>query len=293
GGSFRIPEVMEASGYTLVAVGATNKTHLDDYAKAIGPKTAALLVVHTSNYRIVGFSARPSLEELSALAKKHGVPLLHDLGSGSILGPEELGLGDEPPVAASLQAGADLVCLSGDKLLGGPQAGIILGRADLVRACRTHPLARAFRVDKARVAALEATLELFLDRRTLDATHPVTSMLRATPEAVRRRAEALADALWAAAPQGVDVDVRPAVSEAGSGALPALPIPSFGVGVAAPWIGADALARALREAPTAVFAVIRDGRVTLDARTLSDDEAVEAARITAQVLKDAAPLAPS
>lgn len=284
GGSFRIPEVMEASGCALVAVGATNKTHLKDYARAIGPRTAALLVVHTSNYRVVGFSERPALSEIVALGRSAGLPTIHDLGSGSLLGPEALGLGDEPPVSASFAAGADLACLSGDKLLGGPQAGIVLGRKDLVRACREHPLARAFRVDKGRVAALEATLELFLDARTLDATHPVTAMLRAKPADLRPRAESLLRTLREAAGAGVVADVVDCASEAGSGALPALPIPSVGVAVVPPRGGPDAFAKALRAAPTPVFTVIRDGRVVLDVRTLTDAEAVEAGRVVAATL---------
>jgi L-seryl-tRNA(Ser) seleniumtransferase len=244
-----------------------------------------LLVVHTSNYRIVGFSERPTLDEIVALGRKHGLPTIHDLGSGSILGPEALGLGDEPPVSASLKSGADLVCLSGDKLLGGPQAGIILGRKDLVAKCREHPLARAMRIDKLRVAALEATLELFTDPKALDLVHPVTSMLRATPEALRPRAEALARAFKAAAPPDATVDVVACVSEAGSGALPALPIPSVGAAIAKKGVGADAMARALRDAPTAVFTVIRDDRVVLDVRTLTDAEAVEAGTIAGETLR--------
>jgi L-seryl-tRNA(Ser) seleniumtransferase len=284
GGSYRIPEVMEASGCTLTAVGATNKTHLKDYERAIRPTTGALLIVHTSNYRIVGFSERPALEEIVALGRSRGLPVVHDLGSGSLLGPEALGLGDEPPISASLAAGADLVCLSGDKLLGGPQAGIILGRADLVRACREHPLARAFRVDKARIAALEAVLELFLDPRSLDHTHPVTAMLRASPEALRPRAERLAARLRAAAPTAA-AEVVPCASEAGSGALPALPIPSTGVAVASPGRRPDELARALRAAPVALFTVIREDRVLLDVRTLTDAEADEAADVVAAELR--------
>jgi L-seryl-tRNA(Ser) seleniumtransferase len=289
GGSFRIPEVMEASGCALVSVGATNKTHLRDYEKAIGPKTGALLVVHTSNYKIVGFSEVPPLADIAKLGRAHGLPVVHDLGSGSILSPEALGVGDEPPVAASLAAGADLVCLSGDKLLGGPQAGILLGRQDLIRACREHPLARAFRIDKMRAAALEATLELFLDPKALDATHPVTSMLRAKPAALRPRAERLAARLRAAAPPGATVEVVEIASEAGSGALPALAIPSSGAAAGAPWCGADALARALRERPTPLFTVIREGRVTLDVRTLTDAEADEAADAVAATLAALAP----
>jgi L-seryl-tRNA(Ser) seleniumtransferase len=288
GGSFRIPEVMEASGCKLVSIGATNKTRLSDYEAAIGPKCGALLVVHPSNFKVVGFSGRPALAEVCALGRKHEVPVIHDLGSGSILKPEELGVGDEPPVSASLKAGADLVCMSGDKLLGGPQAGIILGKKALVERCRANPLARAFRIDKLRVAAMEATLEAFLDPRALEARHPVTAMLRATPGVLRPRAEALRAAIVERAPGGVSTEVVACESEAGSGALPALAIPSAGVAVSVGGTTADALVRALRMEPTPLFAVVRAGRVLLDVRTLADAEVVEAAAIVAAAARKAA-----
>jgi L-seryl-tRNA(Ser) seleniumtransferase len=285
GGSFRIPEVMEASGCALVAVGATNKTHLGDYEAAIGPETGALLVVHTSNYKIVGFTEHPTLEQICALGRARGVPVIHDLGSGSILQPAELGIGDEPPVAASVRAGADLVTLSGDKLLGGPQAGIILGREDLVRRCRTNPLARAFRIDKLRVAAMEATLELFLDPHALGREHSVTAMLRATPDSLRPRAEALRAAIRERAPQGLSAEVVPCESEAGSGALPALAIPSVGVAIEQAAAAPDLFARQLRLEPTPLFAVVRAGRVILDVRTLSDAEVPLAAEVVAAAFR--------
>jgi L-seryl-tRNA(Ser) seleniumtransferase len=288
GGSFRIPEVMEASGCTLVSVGTTNKTNVADYETAITERTGALLVVHTSNYKIVGFTERPALAEVCALGRGRGIPVVHDLGSGSVLKPEELGVGDEPPVAASLDAGADLVCMSGDKLLGGPQAGIILGRRELVERCRTNPLARAFRIDKLRVAALEATIELFLDPRKLGAGHPVTEMLRATPESLRPRAEALRDEILRAAPAGTAAACVPSEAEAGSGALPALAIPSLAVALAHPGASADALARALRLQPTPLFAVVRAGRVLLDVRTLADSEIETAAAVAAAAVASAA-----
>lgn len=270
GGSYRIPEVMEASGCRLVSVGTTNKTNLRDYEAAIGPDCGALLVVHTSNYKIVGFTERPSLDEICALGRARGIPVVHDLGSGSILNPGELGVGDEPPVSASVRAGADLVCMSGDKMLGGPQAGIILGRDDLVDKCRDNPLARAFRIDKLRVAAMEATLELFLDPRSLTDGHPVVAMLRATPESLRPRAEALRASIAARLPAGWRVEITPAEAEAGSGALPALAIPSLAVAIEHPATPADLVARALRLEPTPLFSVVRAGRVILDVRTLSD-----------------------
>ncbi len=284
GGSFRIPDVMEASGCRLVSVGTTNKTHLEDYERAIGPDTAALLVVHTSNYRIVGFTEHPPLDAIVRLGRERGVPVIHDLGSGSLLSPEQLGCGDEPPVSKSLEAGADVVCLSGDKMLGGPQAGIILGRREIVARCRSAPLARAFRIDKLRIAALEATLPLFLDPRTLDATHPVTAMLRASPDALRPRAERLRSELAARAPAGTSVEIVPTRSEAGSGALPALEIESLAVAVSSPRHTPDELSRALREEPTPVFTLIRASRVLLDVRTMTDGDAGEAAAIIAAVL---------
>jgi L-seryl-tRNA(Ser) seleniumtransferase len=285
GGSFRIPDVMEASGCELVSVGTTNKTHLGDYESAIGPKTGALLVVHTSNYKIVGFTERPGLAEICALGKARGVPVVHDLGSGSILKPEELGVGDEPPVSASVRAGADLVCLSGDKLLGGPQAGIILGRKELVERCRNNPLARAFRIDKLRIAAMEATLELFLDPRALGREHSVTRMLAASPDSLRPRAEALRRAIVEQAPAGLVAEVAPCESEAGSGALPALAIPSLAVALTHPAAPPDALARALRLEPTPLFSVVRAGRVLLDVRTLDDGDVAPAAAVVAAALR--------
>ncbi len=286
GGSFRIPEVMEASGCRLVSVGATNRTRAEDYEAAIGPSTAAFLVVHTSNYRVVGFTGSPSLADLVRIGAKHGIPVMHDLGSGSILGPEELGVGDEPPASASIAAGADLVCMSGDKLLGGPQAGIILGKKAWVDRCRRAPMARAMRIDKLRIAALEATLELFLDRKTLDATHPVTAMVRATPETLRPRAESMARALRASCPAETRIDVVASEAEAGSGALPALPIPSLAVTVSHPRTSADALSRALRDVPVGVFSVIRDGRVQLDARTVADDDVATLAASVAEAFEN-------
>jgi len=283
GGSFRIPDVMEASGCELVAVGTTNKTHLADYERAITERTGALLVVHTSNYRIVGFTSSPPLAEISALAHERGMPCIHDLGSGSILSPEELGRGDEPPVSASFADGADVVCMSGDKLLGGPQAGIILGSKELVDRMRHHPLARALRIDKMTVAALEATLQLFLDKDSLRERHPVTRMLTEEPDALRPRAEALATYIREHAPAGTKAEVIDICSETGSGALPTLQIPSIAVAVTGSMKPND-LARALREQHPAVFTRIHDDRVCLDVRTLLPGEENEAGRIVVKTL---------
>jgi L-seryl-tRNA(Ser) seleniumtransferase len=283
GGSFRIPDVMEVSGCNLVAVGTTNKTHLADYENAITKDTGALLVVHTSNYRIVGFTSSPPLSEISKLARDRGLPCIHDLGSGSLLSPEELGMGDEPPVGRSFSDGADVVCMSGDKLLGGPQSGIILGTEELVERMRNHPLARALRIDKMTVAALEATLALFLDRDRLCEDHPVTRMIAEPVDALRPRADALANTIRNGSPEGTAVEVLEITSETGSGALPTLQIPSVAVAIKGT-LSPDALARALREYHPALFTRIHEDHVCLDVRTLLPGEDDEAAAIVVEVL---------
>src|SRR5205823_5536667 len=190
GDGFRIPDVLARSGATLVEVGTTNRTRAEDYERAIGERTGALLRVHQSNFKIVGFTEQPPLSELARLAHRHGLPLVDDLGSGVLVE-----LGDEPSVSASVAAGADLVTFSGDKLLGGPQAGLVVGRADLVERLRRHPLQRALRADKLGLAALEGTLLLYLDPARALAEVPVLRMLREEPSVVRSRAERLAAAV--------------------------------------------------------------------------------------------------
>ena len=254
GDGFRIPEVLERSGARLVEVGATNRTRAADYDRAVGPQTGALLRVHPSNYRIVGFTERPSLAELAEVARRHGVPLIEDLGSGTLVP-----FHDEPTAGSVLAAGADLVCFSGDKLLGGPQAGIILGRADLVEKLRRHPLHRALRADKLTLAALEGTLALYLDPARALREIPVLRMLSEDVAAVRARAERLAAA--------VGGEVEETVARAGGGALPLADVPSFACSVEEP------LAEALRLGDPPVVGLVRDGRCLLDCRTLSDGEA--------------------
>ena len=254
GDGFRIPEVLERSGARLVEVGATNRTRAADYDRAVGPQTGALLRVHPSNYRIVGFTERPSLAELAEVARRHGVPLVEDLGSGTLVP-----FHDEPTAGSVLAAGADLVCFSGDKLLGGPQAGIILGRADLVEKLRRHPLHRALRADKLTLAALEGTLALYLDPARALREIPVLRMLSEDVAAVRARAERLAAA--------VGGEVEETVARAGGGALPLADVPSFACSVEEP------LAEALRLGNPPVVGLLRDGRCLLDCRTLTDGEA--------------------
>lgn len=281
GGSFRIPEVMEASGARLVAVGATNKTHRADYERALSSDTAALLVVHTSNYRILGFAEQPPLAELAELAHARGLPLIHDLGSGSLLGPEELGVGDEPPVRQSLTAGADVVCMSGDKLLGGPQAGIILGKRSLLDRMRKSPLARAVRVDKFTVAALEATLQLFLDKSTLRSSHPVTRMLTAGVGDLQPAAMELIG-LLSDCPD-LSCSIINIDSETGSGALPTLKLPSIAVALDAKW-APQRLARALRQSSPSLFTRVCTDRVCVDMRTILPGETPLVAAVIRRVL---------
>ena len=255
GDGFRIPDVLARSGARLVEVGTTNRTRASDYERAVGPETALLLRVHPSNFRVVGFAERPGAAELAAVARRHEVPLVDDLGSGALVELE-----GEPTPRAALAAGADLVCFSGDKLLGGPQAGIAAGRADLVERLRRHPLQRALRPDKLTVAALEGTLALYLDRPQ---EVPVLRMLREPAAAVRARAERLAELVGGA--------VEETVARAGGGALPLAELASFACAVEEP------LAAALRGHEPPVIGVVRDGRTLLDCRTLTDAEADEVA----------------
>ncbi|MGZ8692368.1 MAG: L-seryl-tRNA(Sec) selenium transferase [Gaiellaceae bacterium] len=255
GDGFRIPDVLERSGARLREVGTTNRTRAGDYEEAIGPETAVLLRVHQSNFRVVGFTAQPLLRELADVARRHGLTLVDDLGSGALIE-----VGDEPTPRASLAAGADLVCFSGDKLLGGPQAGIVVGRADLVDRLRRHPLQRALRADKLTLAALEGTLALAVDAPD---EIPILRMLREPPEAVRTRAARLAEL--------VGGEVEETIAKAGGGALPLTELPSFACAVE------EGLAAKLRTGEPPVIAVVRDGRTLLDCRTLTDGEAEEVA----------------
>ncbi len=257
GDGFRIPDVLARSGARLVEVGTTNRTRAADYESAVGPETAVLLRVHQSNFRVVGFSEQPRLAELAEVGQRHGVPLVDDLGSGALAR-----VGDEPTPAESLRAGADLVCFSGDKLLGGPQAGIVVGRADLVERLRRHPLQRALRADKLTLAALEGTLSLALSPETRDQI-PVLRMLHEPVEQVRRRAERLA-AL-------VGGEVEETVARVGGGALPLVELPSAACAVE------EQLAEPLRLGSPPVISVVRDGRTLLDCRTLTDAELDEVA----------------
>ncbi len=266
GDGFRIPEVLARSGARLVEVGTTNRTRAADYERAITPETAVLLRVHQSNFRVVGFEERPRLEEVAEVAHRHGLPLVDDLGSGHVSASNSLLQGQgEPTARESLAAGADLVCFSGDKLLGGPQAGIVLGRTELVERLRRHPLQRALRIDKLSLAALEGTLLLHLESPE---RIPVLRTLAQATKTVRERAERLAAATGG--------EVEETVGRVGGGALPLAELPSFACALE------ESLAEPLRRGEPPVVGVVRDGRLLLDCLTLTDVEADEAAAAVAR-----------
>jgi L-seryl-tRNA(Ser) seleniumtransferase len=283
GGSFRLPDIMERAGARLREVGTTNRTHLRDFEAAIGPDTALILKVHTSNYEIQGFTAAVPAARLAALAHEHGLPLIEDLGSGTLASLEDWGLPHEPTVAESLKAGADLVTFSGDKLLGGPQAGLVVGRADLIAALAKSPLKRALRLDKIRLAALEAVLRLYADPDRLAERLPTLRLLarpHAEIEALARRLEPI----MANALDGIATVSRiETKSQIGSGALPVSLLSSVGLALTPrnrSGTAAEKLARRLRSLPVPVIGRIEAGRVIVDLRCL-EDEAEFAAQLAA------------
>jgi L-seryl-tRNA(Ser) seleniumtransferase len=267
GGSFRIPDIMAVSGATLREVGTTNITRLADYEKAIGPTTAALMRVHTSNYRVSGFTKSVELGDLVALGRKHNLPVIDDVGSGALLDFARFGFRDEPVVSASIAAGADLVLFSGDKLLGGPQAGIIAGRREAIQKIERDPLMRAFRLDKMTLAALEATLRLYLNEERALREMPVLRLLGTPLEELRRRAEDLA----ARVREFPGVKAARACEDSafvGGGSLPDQPMRTWVVEVEAAEVGDAELARRLRVGTPAVMGRLRDGKLVLDVRTV-------------------------
>ena len=278
GGGFRVPDVMRQSGALLREVGTTNRTRAADYAAAISDRTALILRVHPSNFRVIGFTERPSLDDLTALGQRFQIPVAEDLGSGWLGWPDRASLPealrDEPIVSDSIAAGAAVVCFSGDKLLGGPQAGIIGGRRDAVERIRRHPLMRALRVDKLTYAALEATLEQHAIGHGLDAV-PVQRMLRSTAAEVERRANALAAALNGS---GWNARVISGVSTVGGGSAPGAEIPTRLVQLTRASMNADAIERHLRALDPPVIARIQENAVVLDLRTVDgrEDDALRA-----------------
>jgi L-seryl-tRNA(Ser) seleniumtransferase len=266
GGGFRIPDVLRRSGAALVEVGTTNRTYLRDFEAAIGPATRILLSVHRSNFRLSGFVTEPSLEELVELGRRRGLRVVDDLGSGALVDTAPFGLGHEPTVTERIRAGADVVCFSGDKLLGGPQAGILVGRAEAIARLRRHPLLRALRVDKVTLAGLAATLAQH-ERGEATARIPIWRAIAASPEALAARARGWLEALRDAAPGAALVEGRSAV---GGGTLPEVTLPT--TLLALPPGDADALAARLRDGEPAVVGRIEDGRVVLDPRTVLPGE---------------------
>ncbi len=269
GGSFRIPEIMARAGARLVEIGTTNRTHPRDFEAAIGPETALLMRVHQANYMITGFTAAVGLDRLAGIAHAAGLPCIEDLGSGSLIDLARFGLPREPMPRASIAAGADLVCFSGDKLLGGPQAGLIVGRSDLIRALNANPLKRALRLDKGRLAALEQVLRLYLDPGRLRARLPALRLLTRPLAEIRQTAERLATLLAPALP-GCDVEVAECRSQIGSGALPVELLASFAVTIEG--ADPDATASWLRGLPRPVIGRVGQGRVWLDCRCLEAED---------------------
>ena len=270
GGGFRVPEVITQCGGRLVEVGTTNKTRLSDYANAITPETKVLLKVHASNYKIVGFTSETSVSELAGLAKERGLLVMHDLGSGALVDVSRFGLPPEPTVSETLKAGADVVMVSGDKLLGGPQCGILVGRAEPIGRMAANPLFRALRADKMTLAALEATLRLYLDEEKLVAAVPVLGMLGASKETLTKRARRLKNAL--AKIKGLEVRLADGNGFTGGGALPTVPLVSKLVQVKSECRSVEQLAESLRRADPPVMAMLSDRWLTLDVRTVRDDE---------------------
>jgi len=271
GDSFRIPDVMTRAGGRLREVGTTNRTHLADYEQALGPETALILKVHRSNFQLLGFTAEVDSGALAALARQHQVPIMEDLGSGALLDLSVFGLRHEPLAAEAIRAGVDVVTFSGDKLLGGPQAGILVGRRAMLARLRRNPLARTVRIDKLCLAALEATLRLAREPERARQEIPVLRMLTLPAEAVGARAEALAQALRAAVP-GVHCDVEDGTSEVGGGALPLQALPTRVLAIRPGRLSANALDTRLRTGESPVLVRVQDERVLVDLRTVAENE---------------------
>ena len=271
GGSFRIPEIMEQSGAHLKEVGTTNKTKPSDYERAWNPETTgALMKVHTSNYRILGFTQEVTLKEMAALGKKMGLPVIYDMGSGLMADLSRYGV-DEPTVTDALKDGADVVLFSGDKLLGGPQGGIIIGKKEYVDRMKQHPLARAFRVDKMTIAAMEATFFEYLDMEDAVKNIPVLRMIAEGRKTLEKKAEALAKLLASMAP-GADIHVEDCYDQVGGGSAPTVRLKGTAVSVALPGTTAEKLERLLRKAEVPVIARVAHDRTLLSVRTIEESE---------------------
>ncbi|MGV1098057.1 L-seryl-tRNA(Sec) selenium transferase [Thiovibrio sp. JS02] len=272
GGSFRIPEVMAKSGATLIEVGATNRTHLRDYENAISPETALLLKVHTSNYRMIGFTSEVPLSELVALGARHDLPVMEDLGSGCLVDLSRFGLEREPTVGEVVKAGVDVVTFSGDKLLGGPQAGLILGKRKYIEAIKKNPMNRALRIDKFTLAGLEVVLRLYFDQEKALAQIPTLAMLTLPVPVIERRARRLRRILAKELGARCRLELKGIDSRVGGGALPEQPLPSRAVALSPVGLSVNELERRLRELPLPVIGRIENDCLLLDMRTVSDRE---------------------
>lgn len=267
GGSFRIPDIMTQSGCHLREVGTTNKTHLKDYENAIeADVTGALMKVHTSNFKIIGFTESVQASRLAELGKSRGLPVIEDLGSGCLLSLSAFGISDEPTVSESVSAGMDVVSFSGDKLLGGPQVGLIVGKAKYINIMKRHPLARALRIDKLTLAALEGTLRLYLDPAEATRRVPVLRMLAADKAVLQSKAAALQKLL------GDGTEVIPEYSRVGGGSVPTQLLPTYAVALSTPGLSAQELESKLRQAETPVIGRIAHDRLLLDVRTLEESD---------------------
>ncbi|MBI5232345.1 MAG: L-seryl-tRNA(Sec) selenium transferase [Coriobacteriales bacterium] len=272
GGSFRVPDIMRESGATMIEVGTTNKTHLSDYEAAIGPNTGLILKVHSSNFRVVGFTEEVPVRDLVELAARHAVPVYEDQGSGVLFDLRRYGLPYEPTVRESIQQGADLVSFSGDKLLGGPQAGMIVGRWDIVQRLKKHPLARAMRLDKMTLAALETTLRTMRDEARAVEEIPTLKMLTTPAAEIGARAHELAGRIEESTDGAAVIEVVEDISRAGGGALPLADIPTFVVTIEPRAISDVDLESRMRLGEPTIVARLREGRLVIDPRTLLDAE---------------------
>jgi len=285
GGSFRLPDIMARAGARLVEVGTTNRTRLDDYETAISDQTALILRVHTSNFRIVGFTSEVPIGELAQLGQRCNIPVVEDLGSGALVDMTRFGLRGEPLVQDSVKAGADAVMFSGDKLLGGPQAGLIVGRRGIVEAMAGNPLARALRIDKLTIAALESTLRLHTDPEALLSTIPTLRFICRPLEDINRSAGRLRQAIIKVAADRAQVEVMDGLSEIGGGSLPGEHLPTKLLAISSPLIHAADLAMAFRMAEPPIFGRVGDGRFLLDVRTIGRDEIPYIARAAGQIFR--------
>lgn len=294
GGSFRIPEVMEQSGAKLVEVGATNKTHPRDYENAITDNTGLLLKVHTSNYRVVGFTRETSSEELVSIGRKFDLPVMEDLGSGFLVNLRDFGIGDEPTVQECIASGMDIVTFSGDKLLGGPQAGIIVGKKIYIDRIKKHPLTRALRVDKLTLAALEATLREYIEPEKALDNIPTLNMLRISLAELDQRAEKLVQELTTRISDHINEEVRKSItiekidgnSQVGGGALPTTNLQTKLAAVSIENLSLNEIAAKLRDKRPAVLVRIHDNKILVDLRTLLENEITITADLIAEVISE-------